>query len=290
MQARINDTELFYTTHGQGHPVLVMHGGLGLDHTYFRPWLDNIGAQAQLVYYDHRGNGRSTRYASFEGINYQTWASDADALRAYLGYEKIILFGHSFGGFIAQEYALRHGDHLDGLILCCTAPAIDYADIIIANAKKRGTPDQFRAVINGLSSPIVDDARWRQFWIDILPLYFTEYDPKVGAAMDQRTHYCAGAFSHHFFKCAPAFNTLSQLASILVPTLVIAGRNDWVMPTAQGAERLHAGLPNSELVIFDNSGHFPFIEENDEFVAILYDWIRRLGPHQNSAHLLVNEC
>jgi len=57
----------------------------------------------------------------------------------------------------------------------------------------------------------------------------------------------------------------------------MAGRHDWITPPAQAAERLHAKLPNSELVVFEDSGHFPFIEENDTFVTTVHDWISRLG-------------
>ncbi len=195
MQAQINGNEVFYTTNGQGRPMLLMHGGSGLDHTYFRPWLDTLSDQVQLIYYDQLGQGRSTRPESYEGISMATWAEEADALRASLGHEHIILLGHSFGGFIAQEYALGHDDHLDGLILCDTAPVLDYQDVIMANAQSRGTPEQVQAVIEGLSAPVADDARFQQLLTTILPLYFNTYDPKVGAKIDEATEYSAGAFN-----------------------------------------------------------------------------------------------
>lgn len=69
---------------------------------------------------------------------------------------------------------------------------------------------------------------------------------------------------------------LSRLGEIVTPTLVIAGRDDWITPPAQGAERIHAGLPNSELVVFEDSGHFPFIEEHDKFVDTVAGWIAGL--------------
>ena len=277
MQAQINGNEVFYTTNGQGRPMLLMHGGSGLDHTYFRPWLDTLSDQVQLIYYDQLGQGRSTRPQSYKGISMSTWADEADALRASLGHERIILLGHSFGGFIAQEYALRHGEHLDGLILCDTAPVVDYQDVIMANAQSRGTSEQVQAVIAGLSAPVADDASFRQLWTTILPLYFNKYDPKVGAKMDEATEYSAGAFNQGMGVCLPTFNVLSRLGEITVPTLVMAGRHDWITPPTQGAERLHAGLPNSKLVIFEESGHFPFIEEHDKFVYAVRDWLNSLG-------------
>jgi proline iminopeptidase len=277
MQAQINGNEVFYTTNGQGRPMLLMHGGSGLDHTYFRPWLDTLSDQVQLIYYDQLGQGRSTRPQSYEAISMGTWADEADALRTFFGHERIILFGHSFGGFIAQEYALRHGDHLDGLILCDTAPVVDYQDVMMANAQSRGTSEQVQALIAGLSAPVADDASFQQLWTTILPLYFNEYDPEVGANMDEATQYSAGAFNQGMGVCLPTFNVLSRLGEITVPTLVMAGRHDWITPPAQAAELLHAGIPNSKLVIFEESGHFPFIEEHDKFVETVRNWISNLG-------------
>src|SRR5438105_10741962 len=103
MYAQINGNQVFYMIQGQGRPMFLMHGGSGLDHTYFRPWLDTLSDQVQLIYYDQLGQGRSTRPQSYEDITMATWADEADALRAQLGHDRIILFGHSYGGFIAQE-------------------------------------------------------------------------------------------------------------------------------------------------------------------------------------------
>ena len=64
----MNDTALFFERFGSGLPLLVMHGGPGLDHSYFRPWLDPLGAFAELIYDDHRGNGRSSSTASLAGL------------------------------------------------------------------------------------------------------------------------------------------------------------------------------------------------------------------------------
>ena len=277
MLAQINGTELFYTTHGRGRPLLLMHGGLGLDHTYFRPWLDALAGEAQLIYYDHRGNGRSARPQSFDGITHDTWIADADALREHLGLERIVLLGHSYGGFLAQQYALRYGDRLDGLILCGTAPAMDYPEVIFANAQARATPAQFELVVNGLSGPTPDDERLREIWGEIASLYFHHYDDERGRAMLERITYSAAAFNHSFFNCLPAFNTLNRLHEISAPTLILAGRHDWITPPTQGAERIHAALKDSKLVVFEDSGHFPFIEEQAGFLSVVAEWLAALS-------------
>jgi proline iminopeptidase len=277
MLAQVNGTELFYTTHGHGRPMLVMHGGLGLDHAYFRPWLDALGDDAELIYYDHRGNGQSARPDDWSAVTHATWADDADALRARLGHDQLVVFGHSYGGFLAMEYALRHQEHLAGLILSCTAPVLDYPEVMLANAQRRGTPAQVAAVTHDLADPTDSDEGFRQVMGTLLPLYFKRYDPEIGRQIDGASIYSGGAFSHSFRNCLPSFNLLPRLGEITVPTLILAGREDWITPPAQGAERLHAGIPNSQLVIFEESGHFPFIEEGERFNAVVTDWLGGLG-------------
>ena len=276
MIAHVNGTDLYYHTYGQGRPMLLMHGGLGLDHTSFPAAFDPLGDLFTLIYYDHRGNGRSERPESFAGITHATWADDADALRAHLGYDRIILFGHSYGSFLAQEYALRYGDRLDGLILCATAPVIDYMDVIQANAAARGTPDQLTALGEAFGRPMADDADFRSIWLRLAPLYYKRYDPEVDAAIDATTVYSAAAWNHVNVNCLPQFNTLPRLGEITAPTLVLSGAEDWITPPAQG-ERIRAGIPNAELVVFQESGHWPFIEEPERFKQVIRDWIDRLG-------------
>lgn len=275
MYAQLDDSKIFFQRLGKGQPMLLMHGGPGLDHTIFRPWLDKLGEQVELIYFDHRGNGRSTRPATMENITHETWAVDADALRTYLGYEKIILFGHSYGGYLAQEYAIRFGQHLAGLILCNTGLAFDYMPIVQANAAARGTPEALSALDEVFAQNKNDDSYLRSLWMRILPLYFKHYDPQIGKTIDEATSYSAAAWNQAKNNCLPKFNTLSRLKEITAPTLLLAGADDWLTPVDQ-SRLMHAELPNSELVIFENSGHFLYIEETDKFVVTVRNWLVRL--------------
>ena len=107
--ALVNGTELFYLTIGSGPPCLVMHGGLGFDHTYLHTWLDSLGNSLRLIYYDHRGNGRSSGDGA-ETLTLEQLADDADALRGMLGVRQIDIMAHSVGGLVALTYALRYGE------------------------------------------------------------------------------------------------------------------------------------------------------------------------------------
>jgi proline iminopeptidase len=276
MFAHVNGTRIYYRIRGKGTPMLTMHGGPGLDHSYFLPWLDPLGEQMAVICYDHRGNGRSERPESLAGVTHDTWIEDAEALRRELGHERIVLFGHSYGGGLALEYALRYGDRLAGLVLCSTAPAFDYLDAVLENAMAKGTREQLAAFETVLSGSMTDDAQWRRLWMTYLPLYFKRFDPAVAAAMDSAMIYSAAAQKHANQHCLPSFNVLGRLHRITTPTLILSGREDWITPPAQAGERIHARIPNSKSVIFEESGHFPFIEETVPCLRAIADWVAQL--------------
>lgn len=132
----VDGTELFHVEVGRGLPCIVMHGGLGVDHSQFRESLDPLGDVLRLVYLDHRGNGRSGR-PPVETITLEQLAADADELRARLGMERVAVLGHSYGGCVALQYALRYPSRLTHLILVGTTAAWDYTDEIIAELQRR---------------------------------------------------------------------------------------------------------------------------------------------------------
>jgi proline iminopeptidase len=270
----VDGAELYYVTHGTGRPLMLMHGGLGPDHSYFRPWLDALGDEIELIYYDHRGGGRSSRLDSFDGITHDTLTDDADRLRAHLGYESMTLLGHSYGGMLALEYALRHPERLDGLILCCTAPAWDYDEEIAANAAARGTPQALAAAARLRQAPIGDDELYRRHHMEIQPLYFHRVDPDLIAAMDARMRYSAAAYDLSEVLLAD-FDISNKIHAIRTPTLIIVGRDDWVTPPSQ-AERMHKAMPHADVAVFEQSGHYPFIEESEAFNETVRRWMASL--------------
>src|SRR5512136_1148522 len=115
---QIRDVSLFVKVMGQGYPLVLMHGGPGLDHTSLLP-LQPLADQFTLIFYDHRCNGRSEG-AEVSSMTFENLTADADALRQTLGFDKWAVLGHSFGGQVALEYALRYPDSLSHLILVDT--------------------------------------------------------------------------------------------------------------------------------------------------------------------------
>lgn len=107
LHVSVHGTELSYKIVGEGHPCLVMHGGLGFDHTILHPGLDRLGNECELVYYDHRGHGQSGR-PPLDTLTWEQLAHDAEGLRHHRGYKGISLIAHSLGAFSALEYVLRY--------------------------------------------------------------------------------------------------------------------------------------------------------------------------------------
>jgi proline iminopeptidase len=267
--AHLNDTELFYVEVGKGLPCLVMHGGLGADHSALHPWLDPLGDVMRLVYYDHRGNGRSGRPRS-ESITFEQLCADADALREHLGFEEIAVLGYSFGGFVALEYALRYPERISHLILLDTAPTFDYEEEIEANARRKGaTQEQLQA----LDASAEDEGESWRLWKVIEPLYFRTFDADLAERVMGKTLISVEA-ADAGDAIIEGWDLTPRLGEISAPTLIIVGRDDFVCPPSQ-AKIMHEGIPNSELAVFENSGHFTHVEEPGAFFDAVRGWLRR---------------
>jgi len=267
--AHLNGMDLFYVEVGEGVPCLVMHGGLGGDHTCLHPWLDPLGDVMRLIYYDHRGNGRSGRPPA-ETITFEQLCADADALREHLGYEKVAVLGYSFGGFIALEYALRYPERLSRLILLDTTPNFEHGDEIEANVRRKGaTQEQLDALD---ASPEDDADAWR-LWKVIEPLYFHAYDADLAERVMGKTITSAYA-SEAGDAILEGWDLAPRLGEISAPTLILVGRDDFVCPPSQ-ARIMHEGIPNSELVVFEESGHLPHVEEPEAFFEAVEGWVER---------------
>jgi proline iminopeptidase len=102
----IRDTSLYIDVTGHGYPLLLMHGGPGADHWTLLPF-QQLADQFTLIFYDHRCNGRS-QGSPVSSMTFENLTADADALRRRLGYQRWAVLGHSFGGHVALEYALRY--------------------------------------------------------------------------------------------------------------------------------------------------------------------------------------
>jgi proline iminopeptidase len=254
-------------------------GGVHLDHAYMRPWLDPLGDTVQMVFIDHRGIGRS-RQRDLSGVTHATWADDVEAIRRARGFDAVFLMGHSYGGFLALEYALRHPASLRGLILCSTAAVFDYAQSAFALASRRATPQQLQLLVEAFSAPIADDATVRRISLAVNSVYCAGSAELCGQHFAAHADYSAAAFNRAYFHCLQSYDVAGRLGEIRVPVLILCGRHDWVTPVNPAGERLATGLPGAQFEIFEESGHYPFIEEQERFVGVVRAWLQRAGAEQ----------
>ena len=274
MKVIINDNELNVEILGEDNaPVLIAHhggggiGSLGEPKATFGPLADKF----KVVVFDARGCGISE---GKEPFSHAQWAADIDGLRKWLDVDKIVVAGGSYGGFIAQEYAIRYPEHTRAMILRDTSA--DWASNIDRAYENART--QTRVAINWENfdrywqGKITDDQDLKDRWEDIIPMYDFNYDSiKSKKAVD------AGFYRHEahnwcFLYNMPNFDLRAQLPSVTCPTLVTVGRTDWVTPVSS-AETIASLIPNSALVIFEKSGHSPQIEEFDLFQQVMRDFL-----------------
>jgi proline-specific peptidase len=266
---------------GHGYPLVLMHGGPGADlYTLmsFKPLAD----QFSLVFYDHRCNGRSEG-AEVSSMNFENLTADADALRQALGFEKWAVLGHSFGGFVALEYALRYPQNLSHLLLVDTggdsgwsqenAPKVleqrGFSPEIVSLASRhlngQFEPDEFFPNLMKLGKAYGPHTSLSQIPHMLIMGLQTKLQPE--AAIYAETHFLKG------------WSVMDRLAEIQTPTLVMAGREDFIFPP-EHQEQLAAGIPNTRLVLIDRAGHNPHDEQPAEVLRAVRDFLSSANPNR----------
>jgi proline iminopeptidase len=253
---------------GDGPSVLVLHGGLGVDHTLYRS-LDELCGGLRLIYLDHRGNGRSAR-PDPATLTMAGWADDAlEVARVVARDDPLIVFGHSYGGFIGQELAIRHPADVGALLLVCTTPG----QLGVGEPPAEpgpAVPAEFEAL---LSSPPESDADVAAGMAALAPAYVHRLDPEQLRGLMADTLFSASAMRRGF-EVLSTWSSVDRLGSITVPTLVAAGRHDPFTAWPQ-ADRIAARVPGAEVVVFEESSHFPWLDEPQAFITTTRQWLER---------------
>ena len=270
--AEVNHTTLFYDESGSGPPMLLMHGGLGIDHTYFRESLAPLANNHRLILYDHRCNGRSGR-PSVETLTIEQLADDAAALLTHLGIRAADIFGHSYGGFVAQEFALRHPGLVRRLVLCDTTPG-QLGRGESAEPDEQGPPPP-PEVAKAFEHPPGSNADFELMMQELMPAYFYQFDADAHLAFLRDTVFTLEAMQRGFEVLAE-WSSVDRLCLIDRPTLVLAGRHD-VFTSPPQSTRIAKRIPGAVAHIFEESGHFPWMEEPAEFFRVVRGWLADAG-------------
>jgi proline iminopeptidase len=270
---KIRDVSLYVEVVGHGDPLLLMHGGPGLDHVSLTPFRELVDRHT-VVLYDHRCNGRST--GPVTSMTWENLAADADALRVELGFERWAVLGHSFGGQVALEYTLRYPERVSRLVLLDTAGdarwSQQYAAEVLAG---RGFSPATVAVARRYYSGRIAPKDFVRASIRLLPAYDHRFSLlrlardmlEGGWRAEMRPE--ALEFGGQMMR---GWSVMDRLGEIGVPTLVIAGHDDFLFPPESQA-LLAAGIPNARLRIIERAGHNPQSERPAETLAAVADFL-----------------
>jgi proline iminopeptidase len=252
-------------------PTLIcMHGGPGFDHAAFKPAFSALADIAQIVYYDHRGHGRSDPRPVSEWT-LDTWADDVVRLCDALGIVKPIVLGQSFGGFVAQRYIARHPEHASKVVLSSTAPAMNLERKLLM-FEKLGGPAVRELARAFWSTPTPDS--WAAYWAGCRQFYNTTPPSDPEAA--QRTLVNGDILLHFVAGEKQSLKLLPGLARAQCPVLVMVGDDDPVC-TLDDARDIAAALPAtcSTFVNFPGVGHGAWRDDPVAAFAVLQEFILR---------------
>jgi len=249
--------------------LILLHGGPGMDHSAFKCELAELGEVAQLVYIDHRGNGRSDDGPK-QAWNLPQWGDDVRRLCDALGIENPVVMGQSFGGFVAQSYATRHPDHPSALILSSTSPRKNLPRNLavferLGGEKARASAEAFYA------DPVPE--RFGDFLRDCMSLYNRRFSDPDG----MKRSVLRGEVLFHFFQHEYGdFDFLPELAKVRCPTLVLGGEDDPTTPIGD-QEDIAAALPSDRVEFhrFADCGHGAYRDCPDVAIPLIRDFVLR---------------
>lgn len=271
--APVEGAALYYRDIGQGQPIIILHGGPSFDHNYLLPDLDRLADAFRLIYYDQRGRGKSAWSVQPAAVSLQSEMDDLEALRAHLQLEQAALLGHSWGGLLALEYALRHPERVSRLVLLNTAPA-SYGDFqLFERQLNMREPEDVERMRVLESSPTFEEgdletraAYYRLYFQPTLrpPELLDRLSARLYLGWTKETVLTARATTGRLWEEtaeSPEYNLLPQITRLRIPTLVLHGDYDFV-PVACAAHIAEA-IPDARLVVLPDCGHFSYLERPD---------------------------
>jgi len=283
MRIAVNGVELFFDVYGPGlaargnelvdRPVIIaLHGGPGIDHSQFLPWLTPITDVAQLILVDHRGNGRSSR-PPVETRTLANMAHDLEDLRQALGLGRIVLLGMSFGGMLALTYAVTYPDNVAALIPCATAASNEALERALSGMHDMSSPDEREALARLRCGTIQSIEDLDRVFAALARFY--EYDPARTPPGGFKPVADIDMLNWFFARERHTYDVRPQLGKITAPTLVLTGRHDKIAPPF-ASEEILKGIAHAEQEIFEQSGHRLMREENAKFLRTVRHFIGRL--------------
>jgi proline iminopeptidase len=273
----LNGIQIHYTVRGSG-PVMIAHsGGPGMD---ARDWDDfaKIDDFVTIVAMHPRGSGLSEP-ATADAYLLPDYASDVQALRLHLGLDKPIVMGWSHGGMVAMQFAFTYPDSLSKLILFDTSAYFgeflgDIEGAVQEFKHEAWFEKSFAALKAEWDGDYKTDEDMSRLWAEEMKFYFKKFDERAEAYHERTKDLPIRTAPLKTFneKEAATIDLRPYLKNITVPTLVIVGRHDFITNVAM-AEEIVKYTADARLEIFEDSGHFAFVEEPEKFYRLIKEFV-----------------
>ena len=253
--------------------LFLIPGGPGGNHTLYAQIKDELLKYGDLVIVDLRGCGLSDS-CDVDFCSLDQHIHDLETLREKLNIEKPVIHGCSYGALVALGHAVSYPDSLSKLILTSGAASFEFIEKAKQNLTQRGSAKQIEMgnlVWNGsFESP----EQFGEYYKTLAPLYIFTHDPNeipltVKSSIPHNMELTNRAFTTYL----KTFDYRQELEKVKVPTLIFSGQNDWIMDPSE-AVILSKGIADSELVIIDKCGHFPWKDKKDAFFKALSRFMR----------------
>ena len=243
--------------------VVLLHGGpYTYDHSYFKPHLAWLAEQAQVIYLDLRGHGRSapTDPGSW---SIERCADDVREVCDALGVERPVVLGHSMGAPVALQYGARHPDHPSGLVALSGFARWDHARLVEAFRRRAG--DDVASLADRVyAGAEVSEDEWQRV--------YAAFGPRVPDAETLARRVVHLDMRARGMAEVAAVDIVDQLSRVTVPTLVVTGTLDPVTPVSASQE-IAAALRHARLEPLEGAGHFPWLDEPVALRAVLSSFV-----------------
>ncbi len=284
--AWVNGAHLWFQIKGHGEPVVVIAGGPGDSHVYLTPWFDVLANHYKLIYYDEFGTGKSDRAKYPPGYSFERNVNDLEALQKDLGIKKWIVIGHSYGGMVAQAYALKYPNSVEKLVLSNTLYDAEMWQENDDNSNyeiRNQYPGLWAKLMKLRNEGYISSSPQFQKLYDKVPgglLYYYDASNAAKVTKDQ------GGFNPQvYYQIVGAdgdfliegdigkLDFRRELKDLKMPVLIMAGRFDRIA-VPRFSEKFKEYCPQAKFVMFEKSGHLPFIEQTKKYFDVLEEFLK----------------
>ena len=283
----VGNARLYVEEEGQGMPIVLLHGGPECTHQYFHPSFSRLATFARVIYYDRRGCGQSSYTPGPAGYTVDQAVDDLEHLRKALEISRWIVLGHSFGGFLAQWYAVKYPDHLAALILADAMPpySVDHQlqptrqQMFITSEEKQRIHEIHNTRGISISNKIYNawlNGDWKRQ---------NFYRPTNDEMTRMARHGCMydDGYGSHMMCSYPTYSLCGAFERCPIPTLIIEGKWDLTW-NIDKPEKMRQLLPKAQLILFERSGHSPFDDQPEIFTQCIHNFLLNL-PTLNRADI-----